>query len=209
MTREIALSNVDGLVERVGLDDWGSRMGRLASGEPPDLQLEHFAELERAASWLLSRVWPEQYHAVRDALENFRRVLNDLLTVLYVWGEDLGRMRQVRRIYQMDRWDEARHEKRLAEYHARAGLVRDLTLELTRAANLVCDRVRESLDPAFRTEEGAVVVAGWRPEYTAAEREGLPFPGLEEFEELRFQRQEFLGDPDGAREGLLDSVLRG
>ena len=106
-------------------------------------------------------------------------------------------------------WDEARYEELLAKYEAESCLVQDLTLELTRAANLVCDRVRESLDPTFRAEEGVVVVAGWRPEYTAAEREGLPFPGLPEFEESRFQRQEFLGDPHGAREGLLDCVLRG
>ena len=48
----------------------------LLFGYPAAMWLEHLFELEDALNWLRSRVWPEEYGAVRDALENFRRVLD-------------------------------------------------------------------------------------------------------------------------------------
>ena len=80
-------------------------------------------------------------------------------------------------------------------------LIHDLTFEMTRAANYVCDRVRETLDKGFRIEQGVLLVdrgAGlmyytYRPEYTKGERTEHPYPGLKEFMDIRTSRSECIG----------------
>jgi hypothetical protein len=90
------------------------------------------------------------------------------------------------------------HERLAAEYDVHVSLVEDLALELTRAANLVCDRARETIAPSFGRRTGALTVTmgpmedfsymAYRPEYRSDERSGTPYPGLEAFKVARFSR---------------------
>jgi len=88
--------------------------------------------------------------------------------------------------------------------------VEDLMLELTRAANLVCDEMRATLLSAFRLQEGRLSMhfqsanlsgpdAGLRrremvPEYSVAESAAeRPYPGLTEFLAARASRYRHFG----------------
>ena len=80
-----------------------------------------------------------------------------------------------------------------------------LMLELTRAANYICDRVRQFIDPTFRLHEGRILVETGPtmditsplsgitiqvlgPEYQGEERVLYPYPGLHQFKEDREKR---------------------
>lgn len=95
-------------------------------------------------------------------------------------------------------FDEILYGRLLHEYMYHLEMIADLTLELTRAANYVCDRTRECLLPSFRLEAGSLLVqTGFfmepascqaRPEYRVAERILAPYSGLEAFKEARSTR---------------------
>lgn len=92
---------------------------------------------------------------------------------------------------ELGRWDTRMYERLLDADKHNVALIRNLTFELTRAANYVCDRVRESLDPRFRLAEGALMLTGGphnapsrRPEYRAGARVLRPYPGLPAFQRI-------------------------
>lgn len=90
------------------------------------------------------------------------------------------------------------------QFDFQVDLVFDLTLELTRAANYVCDRVRESLDPDFRMAEGLLVAMSgpymalnwkkYRVTYRGQERTEFPYPGLPQFMVIRKDRDYHWGE---------------
>ena len=93
-------------------------------------------------------------------------------------------------------------------------LVSDLFFELTRAANLICDKVRETIFRGYRLKEGAVLIerhsVGYelktvraRLEYRGDERITHPYPGLKEFKTIRNSRDYAL-DPNDPPEPVPD-----
>jgi hypothetical protein len=88
----------------------------------------------------------------------------------------------------------------------------DLALELTRAANLICEAVRQTIDPRYRLEEGLVTLESGpylevgfptylhRPRY-APDDGWRPYPGLRPFLLSRATRDEVRGE-GGLPEGL-------
>ncbi len=155
-------------------------------------------------SWLATRVWPGKLRALEKAFENFRHVASDLIFTFDKHADANGNVLRTHRFYDGYR---GRHSHQLKkaidqfEYHT--ALLEDLTLELTRAANLICDRVRESVDAQFRVEEGRLIVeSGIYPDlelhrhvvqYAARELKAHPYPGLEEFMKIREQRDLHFG----------------
>jgi len=91
-------------------------------------------------------------------------------------------------------------------YEEHVDLIADLVLELTRAANYVCDQVRLDLYSGFRLGEGVALVERgpdsdlrWhilRVEYQAGERSDSPYPGLATFKSIRQSRDYFIGAPE-------------
>ena len=73
-----------------------------------------------------------------------------------------GRSEAHLRVFEGPKWEYHSKRTRFSE-HVR--LVSDLFFELTRAANLVCDRVRETIFPGYRLKEGVVLIerhsVGW------------------------------------------------
>lgn len=79
----------------------------------------------------------------------------------------------------------------LKEYEFHIALIEDLLTEMTRAANYVCDKIRDSLDPAYRLKDGVLLITRgptpdfaythMRLEYRDAERTIHPHPGLKQF----------------------------
>jgi len=81
-------------------------------------------------------------------------------------------------------------------------LVQDLALELTRAANYVCETVRTTVLASYRLENGVLTVESGphqdlgfyrhRPEYRDGEKAAL-YPGIATFLETRTTRDEHFG----------------
>jgi hypothetical protein len=170
-----------------------------------------FDDIQTICVWLFQRYWPNRYPSLENALTNFRSVWRDLQLVMMKHAVPYGKFMRTEKFYKVYR-RVLQRERKLKEYEFHTRLVDDLTLELTRAANLVCDRVRESLDATFRVREGALMVRSGmyenvdyivhRVEYRAHERLlGSPYPGLQEFMAKRAERDWKFGE--GVRPNYL------
>ena len=89
-------------------------------------------------------------------------------------------------------------------YDFHLDLVEDLMLELTRAANYICERIRQFIDPAFRLKEGVIFVRVAAPHLrcltiysdqgtTAVNALRDRYPGLEDFKIARKKRDVHFG----------------
>jgi hypothetical protein len=161
-------------------------------------------EVQDTCIWLLERYWPNRDIRLEQAFSNFRLVWQDLQIVFLKHAIPFDKFLRTERFYK-GYTKEPQRDRILREYKFHVALVEDLALELTRAANLICDRVRESLDANFRIHESALVTrSGYydsfgqmihRVEYRGAERDLLqPYPGLEQFMEQRSTRDYHFGE---------------
>lgn len=211
-------SIVDEWARRIVIDRWDGRMSRLVSDAA--IQEEVLEELERVRMWLLSRVWPRTIPALEAAFFNFRLVAEDMEAVTVHFSSSRNGLLLVDRVYQEVGYgvSSENHEflKRRSEYHQ--DLVADLAVELTRAVNLICDRVRAHLWPSYRLDEGrttiglginsSLVYQTLVPLYEP-NCPDVPYPGLREFLSERADRDWARGTgspPKGAGvPGLGDS----
>lgn len=184
------------------LDEWLAETSHLFS-PIPEVRTEFLGQLDQLRNWLLSRVWPESRAPIRKALENFRMVLNDLLLEFRrrKAREEQGGFVVTEQFYKIREWDEVMYGRLLKQFEFHVDLIHDLTFELTRAANYVCDQVRENLDRTYRIESGVLLAsrsAGmkWytiRTEYRSEERTEFPYPGLKAFMDARISRSYCVG----------------
>ena len=208
---EVYAAYVDEWTSRVELDNWLEWSVNLTSSGQPHIRKDKEESLREAATWLFGRVWPERYPELESSFENFRWVLSDLLQTFSTHAEERGDQLLTRKFYQIDEWDPESYNNLSRKFNFHVDLVEDLTLELTRAANYVCDHVREFLDPTFRVKEGLVLIRsgpyldGWhvhRVQYRGEERVSVPYPGLIRFKverktrDMNFGQGTNVDDPD-------------
>jgi len=159
--------------------------------------------------WILGRIWPRRYQTLEKAFQNYASVLRDFINVFeaHVRQErenDSGIYTE--KFYKIQWHEQERYDKLSKQYESHVDLVCDLFFELTRAANYICDRVRENIFPDYRLEEGVLLIernsVGFqletiraRVEYRGEERTDHPYPGLEEFKEIRYTR-DYAIDPE-------------
>jgi hypothetical protein len=153
---------VDQWERRFAIDDWFDRMSDLL-GPHPQIKEAHFDNLTAGREWLFGRVWPGTIHQLEAAFRNFGWVCSDLqLTLSHHPHQYLAQQGivAIARFYNDPAyWEGGKPDERhSAMYDFYSSLVRDLALELTRAANLVCDVVRERLDARYRLEQGVVTM---------------------------------------------------
>jgi hypothetical protein len=193
------------------LDEWNEWGSWMLSADQPRMNQERKQALDDIRPWLLSRVWPGRYPNLEDAFTNFRHVAQDLCRTFEEHAERIWNdMWQVAKFYKIDEWDPDRYSRLSAQYDDHVSLVEDLFLELTRAANYVCDKVREELLPSYRVKEGVLLVTSgphmdlsnrtYRVEYGEKERTRRPYRGLGEFKLDRFTRDYCFGDPPASNE---------
>jgi hypothetical protein len=173
-------------------------------GATPAIEVQFLSQLDELRTWIVSRVWPVSHVALRTALENFHEVIDDLVNVFrkYAEHEKRGSLIYMERFYKNRLWDEETYRRLVKEFDFHVALIHDLTFEATRAANYICDKVREKIDRSFRISEGVLLVERasrlvyytYRPEYLEAERTDHPYPGLDEFMETRSSRAEQFGE---------------
>jgi hypothetical protein len=202
---ELYADYVDRWARLVKLREWKQWTSWLFSSGQPSLPKRMDANLEEVRGWLLNRIWPHRYATLEKSFMNFRWVLEDFHELFrehaQEWGNRLLTEKFYKRVYERDNFDlnYLHHVER--KYDCHVYLVEDLGLELTRAANRICDEVRANLDSTFMLEEGRLTVTegmGMDLKYTSyvvEYQDGERYPGLKAFEEERKTRdRHFVGD---------------
>ena len=214
--REIYATYIEHWETAVRLDNWQGWTSGLMQAQP-SLHSDAPEQFQRLREWILSRVWPRRFPELEAAFSNFSAVMGDLLEVLtrdveqHGGGSRLWMRKFYRDAYRRMGLSFGEREKEsfrlLAEYEYQTDLIADLTLELTRAANYICDFVRRFIDPVYRLKEGVLLVTSgmdislrtrtYRAEYIGDDRTLMPYPGLREFEtKVRAERDFHYGPRD-------------
>jgi hypothetical protein len=212
---EIYSDYVEEWTRLINLNNWRTWSSYVLGGGQPTISVEFDAQLKSARDWILSRIWPRRYPELEASFENFRHVLIDFQNTFHQYSEDLWSdetMLATKKFYRIDRWDPVQYKKLYQQFCFHVDLVQDLMLELTRAANYICDHVRQILYPSYRLREGILLVESGpnydlsvsvlRVEYQGAERTLRPYLGLEQFKRERIVRDVHFGrgeseeDPD-------------
>lgn len=190
--------------EGADLENWESWTSHMLGSGQPKMSKERSARLQSLREWLFGRVWPEHFPEVRDALETFRRVLADLLSVFGEHVKEAGDWLDTDKFYRNTEPGTKEEQRATRQFEFHVDLVFDLTLKLTRAAEYVCDAVRQSLDPAFRLKEGLLIAQSGpnmhiqftrhRVQYSVGERSSAPYPGLDGFTSSRKDRDYHWGE---------------
>lgn len=170
------------------LGDWHGWTSWLLAPQP-SMWSEINEKLQDLPTWLLSRVWPRRYDELESAFFNFGVILSDLLrTFLRHAEQEKERYVTVKFYKSAGRWNE-NYDEDLQRYESHVDLVHDLTFELTRSVNYICDHIRNDLVSSYRINEGRLLLrrgeglgyVDYCPEYRGEERIRYPYPGLERF----------------------------
>lgn len=194
---ELYAEYIEKWVKYTDLNNWTDWTGHwILASSMPKISYKQLGSLEDLELWLLSTIWPQRYPELDAAFENFRLILHDLVQVFHRHTSSDGDSSRTDKFYQQPydgSFDQNLYDEKIKEYKLHLELLGDLMLELTRATNYICDKVRQFIDPTFRIQEGAVLVAFsfgdfHRTEYRSNERVLHPYPGLEQFEQDRKNR---------------------
>lgn len=197
---------VDEWVRLAHLDEWTAWSSWVLGSGQPRIWVKVDEDLTALRRWLLGRIWPGRYASLEHAFGNFGRVLQDFQEILHEHLEPRGKGDELvtRKFYWIEQWDPPLYAKLGAQYDFHVDIVSDLMLELTRAANLVCDEIRRYIAHNFRLVEGnAIVQRGpdtdlrwveFVPRYLPEEAAATPpYPGLPQFYDDRGNRDWAVG----------------
>lgn len=196
---ELYADILDQWANAVLLESWSRWTYSIFCLDRPIFRIEHFESLKNIRLYLFGRIWPRRYPGLEDALMNFGDVCGDLCNVFSEHAVRRGDRIETEKFYKLERHPQDVYDRLLKEFNEHVRLVEDLATELTRAANYVCDKVREFLEPSYRLREGALLIESGpfapdfstrvhRAEYSGPERTAHPYPGLERFMDERKRR---------------------
>lgn len=185
---------------------WTGWTSYMLGSDQPRMYKDIAQQLEDLRTWLFNRTWPDYFPELRHAMENFRLVLDDLMRVFNKQSEATGDMLSTRKFYRNADPGTDTERRAFRQYAFHVALVQDLTLELTRAANFVCDAFRQSLDPSYRINEGVLIVESgpyanlsWKRHRVAYSKDQqratpFPYPGIDTFKIIRKDRDYHWGE---------------
>ncbi|WP_158641951.1 FAD-dependent oxidoreductase [Corallococcus sp. AB018] len=201
--QEIYAIIIDEWSKMADIDRWEERMSGVFLEDQPRLLIDIATSLETLRIWTFKRIWPKKHPDLEEAILNFGEVCGDFLDKFHEHSRIQTRYYITERFYKLAWHPEEKYRRLLASYLFHVHLIEDLALELTRAANYVCDKAREIIDPSYRMKEGALLVSSGpysdlsfrvhRPEYRSTERTLHPYPGLKKFLTEREKRNEHFG----------------
>ncbi|WP_209121170.1 hypothetical protein [Alkalihalobacillus sp. BA299] len=191
-------SYIDEWVKRADLDNWEAWTSWLLGSGQPGIGKQKLKELDELKHWIFTRVLPNTLIELENAFENFRRVLSDLINTFSLHAIERGEGLETEKFYRLDRWDPELNSKLHKEYMFHVDLIMDLTVELTRAGNYVCDQVRRYILSDFRLKDGLLVVTSGpymdlsfrthKVRYIGDQRTGIPYTNLNQFKTERQSR---------------------
>ncbi len=135
-------------------DNWDAWTSYILSADGPTLSEEMIESIESIKHYILSRVWLGKYSDLEEAIKNLRIILIDLLKV---FDRHSGQKRNwyfTEKYYRVRPYDAQMSKKLLEDYQQHVLLVYNLTFEMTRAANRICDLMRKNIDHGYRLAEG-------------------------------------------------------
>lgn len=215
---EIYATYIERFIQLTELNNWQNWTSWIL-GATESFPKEQFDSLKEIPNYIVSRLWPKRYDLLEYSLLNFKNIVNDLMKVYYVYPKEGPNGYTVEKFYKKYYYENfpddkvyslEEEQKALDRYQYHIALLEDLIIELTRAANYICDQIREYIFEGFRLEEGAILITRggffgydtYRVEYRGQERTEHPYPGLRTFMSLRSTRDFSIG------EGINDLYFR-
>lgn len=199
---------VDEIAKRADFENWLGWSSSMLSHGQPKMRVQLDSDLFDLRRWLARRPqMPGRYPELESAILTFKVVLDDLQETFRThsaeWGKGVWLITE--KFYQIREWDEERYRRLANEYDAHVDLVQDLMCELTRAANLLIERARETIAPNFMREEGDLMIQsgpgsdfGWLEQVLRYTPENLAenpvYPGLAGFKMVRATRDLHFGN---------------
>ncbi|NTX15488.1 hypothetical protein HUA76_32430 [Myxococcus sp. CA056] len=201
--REVYADVIDRWADASQINTWQAWTSAVFCSDRPKFEESTLTALEPLQLYFYARIWPKRYPDLEAALINFGTICDDMLSVFSTHSTERGRWRETDKFYKSQYHPEQVYQKLLREYEFHVDLVEDLLIEMTRAANYVCDKIRESIEPTYRVKEGALLITRgpyndlsirhMRPEYRDNERVPQPYPGLKQFLSIRSTRDIVIG----------------
>lgn len=202
---ELYAGYIEEWAKRADIENWLNWTSHIFESSNQTLSITREKEIGELCVWIFSRVWPSRYPELNASFENFQHILQDFRGTFAKHSvEKWGRLMTEKFYKSESDVYNPNYRQQADEYEFHVYLLQDLILELTRAANYICDRVRQFIDPIYRLREGVLIVQSGlhsdlsyhfhRPEYREHERVLHPYKGLEQFKKDRFTRDEFFGD---------------
>lgn len=142
--------------DKLLVQDWEHMTASLNCPTPLLPDVFHSA-IREGNQWLLSKDWPTDFPALREAMDRFREALQAITAHVLATFERRDDGWELERKYKKIGWDPELYAKLGAEYALHSMVTWTLTIELTRAANLVVRAVREEIDIFYRFDEGVVL----------------------------------------------------
>lgn len=206
---------IDTIASILDFENWTAWTSGIFVGEQSIVH-SRLKELEGLLSFVVTRFWPNRYIELEDSILNIKAVLNDFLMVFQKHikpssskleeGDDPNeKMLYTERFYKLIYHADPRdYDRLLDEYEFHVALVEDLMLELTRAGNLLIERIRKYIAPNYRDEEGKLLITygptmdfsfhSLKVEYKKEEKSvKYPYPGLQRFMSDRGKRDFYFG----------------
>lgn len=168
-------------------DNWDAWTSYLLSADGPKISEDMLDSIDEIKQYILGRVWFGKYPDLEDAIKNLRNVLIDLVGVFSRHSEQNRNWYFTEKFYKVRPYDAKLANELLEEYHQHVLLVDNLTYEMTRAANRICDLTRKHIDRCYRLAEGKLLSYDTCPEY----RNGENYPGLDDFKKICRERDIF------------------
>lgn len=134
------------------MDIWAALTASL-NHPVPRIATDFLDRLSDLGRWLLAKNWPIGYPQLRLAFDRFSEVLGVTLECIhrYFEGVEGTEWLELERPHKrLTTWDPALYIELLTELHLHQAMVWFLTTDLTRAANLIINAVREEVDPLYR-----------------------------------------------------------
>lgn len=198
-----------GLIDQWGklanLDSWRDWSSWVLGGGQPSIPISVDENISELREWLLTRVWPQRYIDLEISFHNFRSVAADFQNCFRKYAKKRGdKFLETEKFYHIKMWDPDLYEKLLDRFNHHVDLIQDLMLELTRAANLICDLIRQYVLARYRIVEGRLLVESgptmdltykqYIVQYSSEERKVQhPYPGLAKFIDERAERDIHFG----------------
>lgn len=183
--------------EMIDINNWNSwTYGLLSSGQPT-LSSEKLEQLNKTIKYLMGRIWDENFDEVNKAFINFLSVLQDLyLSFTQRASEEFGTM-----VFQKFYKNASDYEQAHKQYEFEVYLIEDLVIELTRAANYICDQVRKYIEPEFMIKNGYLLITSGpninlqeeTTKVTYNETDIDLYPGRDSFLTIRKERNYHMG----------------
>lgn len=191
-------SIIDYINMMLEFDNWDNWTSFALSSSNIIVAKQIMDSIEEISRYIFGRVWPNRYGDLESAIKNFGQLLTDYLVTFHEHSVQKGEYYQVEKFYHIKPYDHVLADELLEEYKEYTRVLHNLILEMTRAANHICDLVRIYIDATYRLAEGALLVTTgplrdlsygtFRPEYRDNEKTSTPYPGLSKFKQIMLSR---------------------